>query len=386
MRHRVLMLPAWYPSARYQGETAWAQEIARAISTRHDVRVLAYRMSPGDDQRNLSLVETDEGGIRTIRARYPGMTGRGLPPVQVAAAMAGVRRLRRDGFEPDVIHAHVYIAGIAGLALRRQLGIPLVVTEHYTRVRADDLSPLRKRLATTVYRSADLLTAPSKDLADHVADLSQKPVEAVPNAVDTTIFHPPATKAAREPGAPARLLAVGRLHPNKGISYLLRALAQLREEAVRPTVRVLGEGAERSSIESEIERLQLWDQVELAGAMNRRSVAEEMRSADLLVQPSLYENAPVSLSESLSCGLPAVATDVGGVGEMLDFASGVVVESADAGAFAAGIRTALGRLENYDPGRIAKGASDRYGFDSVSRRWGDIYDSALAGSARTPKP
>ncbi len=96
-----------------------------------------------------------------------------------------------------------------------------------------------------------------------------------------------------------------------------------------------------------------------------------MREADLFVLPSLAENLPVVLIEAMASGLPAVATRVGGVPEMLGDEDGVLAEPEDPAALAAAIRSAAGR--EFDPAAMAARARDRYSYAAVCERWSEIY-------------
>ncbi len=100
-----------------------------------------------------------------------------------------------------------------------------------------------------------------------------------------------------------------------------------------------------------------------------------MRAADLFVLPSLAENLPVVLIEAQASGLPAVASDVGGVSELVDDAAGALVPPADPAALAAAIRATLAR--GFDPAALAARARDRYGYGAIAARWSAIYERLL---------
>jgi glycogen(starch) synthase len=107
-------------------------------------------------------------------------------------------------------------------------------------------------------------------------------------------------------------------------------------------------------------------------------VAEAMREADLFVLPSLYENLPCSLIEAAASGLPSVATAVGGVPTLIDPTRGVLCPPGDAAALAAAIRAALQRREQFDPGALAAGAQERFGYLAIATRWSTVYREVLA--------
>jgi glycosyltransferase involved in cell wall biosynthesis len=185
----------------------------------------------------------------------------------------------------------------------------------------------------------------------------------VPNTVDTGVFTPPPERP-RE----TRLLNVAALAEKKGHRFLLDALADL------PGARldIVGDGELRAELEERTRALDLEDRVRFLGELPRDDVAALMRAASLFVLPSLAENLPVVLIEAMASGLPAVATRVGGVPEMLDADAGELVEPGDTAALTDAIRTASAR--EFDPGVLADRARARWSYAAVCARWTEIYE------------
>lgn len=202
-----------------------------------------------------------------------------------------------------------------------------------------------------------------------VAQLGAEPTRThcVPNGVDHHVFSPPADS---DPGVedPQRshVLYVGRLVESKGLAELLDAHALLRNE--RPAeLTLIGQGPMRAELEAQAHRLGIGDSVHLLGVMDPPAVAEHLRAADLLVLPSWSEGHPNVLLEAGACGVPVVATSVGGVMEIVDADSGVVVPPRDVPALVEGLRLALTR--DWDRRHIAA---------SVQRSWDDVADETVA--------
>jgi glycosyltransferase involved in cell wall biosynthesis len=117
--------------------------------------------------------------------------------------------------------------------------------------------------------------------------------------------------------------------------------------------------------------------VRFLGPLAKEGVAELMRRADLFVLPSLHENLPVVLAEAMASGLPAVATRVGGVAELLDHAdAGTLVAPGDPAALAEAIRARLD-APRPDPAALAARAAERFGYEALARTWDEIYDELL---------
>ena len=174
------------------------------------------------------------------------------------------------------------------------------------------------------------------------------------------------------------MLAVGRLREPKDFTTLVRAAARLEPGAV--AVQIAGDGPDRPALEAEIARLAAGDRVELLG--ERADVPELLAAADVFVLPSLSEGMPISVLEAMAAGLPVVASDVGGVGELVrDGETGALVGAGDPAALA----DALARLASSlaAPARQGKAGRRRVETDFSPAAFRaahlDAYDAALAG-------
>jgi len=318
--------------------------------------------------------------VPTWRIRY-----RRLPrPASYAALLAGVliayRKLVRQGFDPDVVHAHSFLSAVPALVLGALRGKPVVYTEHWTIFLPENpgrLSLSLRLAARLALRRADLVLPVSADLGDalhRLAPLAR--IRVVPNAVDGNVFRR-AERAHPDDGR-VRLLTAGLLDTErKGVDVLLEALA-LVPQRDRVRLDIVGDGANRAEYERLSERLGLGCAVTFHGLRTKPELAALMGAADVFVLASRYENNPCVLIEALACGLPIVATRVGGIAEVVDDDSGVLVEPRDPSAFAVGIEDALRRLDTYDRHEIARRALERYGRAAVAGQLEEIYAEVAA--------
>jgi glycosyltransferase involved in cell wall biosynthesis len=182
-------------------------------------------------------------------------------------------------------------------------------------------------------RHADHLTAVSADLAAKVRALVGREAVVLPNGVDTDLFCP----GPREPDLLARhglsgeqliLGFSGELRAKKGLSFLLQALGEVRR--VR-AAQLLVIGAVRAGDQGELERgrvqLGLDGGLHVTGHLDEPAlVARHLRLCDLFVLPSLWEGMPNGLLEAMACGIPVIASDAGGIPEIVqDGQNGLLV-------------------------------------------------------------
>jgi glycosyltransferase involved in cell wall biosynthesis len=378
---RVLVVPKWYPWPDRPVFGIFCQEQARALSRSHDVVVLASDAvrSPGFPVFELS--DGVEDGIRTLRIRYRRPLFRpAAMACQIAGMLAALRRLRREGWRAEIVHAHVYSAGLPALVLGRLSRAPVVVSEHFTGFQRGLITGYDRFTARIVFRLADLVAPVSENLAQQVRAIEPRArIRVVENVVDTAVFHPAADPHQGAPDGSARLLTVAALAAKKGHADLLAAIAELHRER-DVTLDVVGDGDLLAPLEARARALGIGDAVRFRGEVPKAEVAEFMRRADLFVLPSLFENLPCVLLESLASGLPFAATAVGGVPELVDGPGGVLAAPGDPHALASAIASALDQRGQIDPQTLADRAARRFGYDTFERTWTQIYAELRSGA------
>jgi D-inositol-3-phosphate glycosyltransferase len=303
---------------------------------------------------------------------------------------------RRD--PPDVVHAHFWMSGRAALAAGRPLRLPLVYTFHALGVvkrrhqgAKDTSPPSRIREEALLAREADRIVATCSDevfeLVRVGADLRH--ITVVPCGVDLGLFRPDGP-AEPSPAGRHRLLVVSRLVERKGIGNAITALAGLPAAelvvAGGPPADRLSEDPEARRLAALAAELGVTDRVRLRGRVERRGLAALYRSADVVVCVPWYEPFGLVPLEAMACGVPVVATAVGGlVDSVVDGVTGLHVPPRRPDA----LRSALARLLSDEARRAAFGtagarrARRRFGWDRIARSTLDVYTGVAAAPADT---
>ncbi|GLU49393.1 glycosyltransferase family 4 protein [Nocardiopsis ansamitocini] len=272
-------------------------------------------------------------------------TGARFAPLEVGALprpatdLAALSRLRGLLAGADVVHAHGVRAGaLAALARPR---VPLAVTLHNAPPAGKGSGPLVFGvLESLVARRADLVLGVSGDLVQRMRDRRARRVDRalVPApAMTATGIGPEEVRAALgvEPGRPL-LLTVARLAGQKGLPVLLDAAARLGRRDHRPLLAVAGDGPLEAELAARVAAEGL--PVQLLG--RRSDIADLLAAADMFVLSSLWEGQPLVVQEALRAGLPIVATDVGGVPDLVGPAA-ELVPAGDAAALAEAVARVL---------------------------------------------
>lgn len=294
-------------------------------------------------------------------------------PSLLRLARAFGRQVRR--VRPDVVHTHLFDADLIGIPAARALGVRRCCASVHS------FSFFTARRHRWRYRwllgpLVGRFLAVSRALADYLVRECRLPasrVQVVANGVNTARFAPgPSPTPRSSPG-----LAVGvltRLDARKGLSYLLRAMAELRSDLPDARLLIGGDGEARSALEREADSLGLTERVEFAGAVN--DAAQFYRRLDLVVLPSLDEAFGLVVLEAMAAGLPVVGTQVGGIPEILeDGVQGRLVAPADSQALAGAIRELCrDPLRRGQMAEQARRQAQRFDIDRTARALQAVYE------------
>ncbi|MDF7812908.1 glycosyltransferase [Hymenobacter sp. YC55] len=401
MRLRVLHLPKWYPN-RYDNQDGdfvarHIEAIARATTDEAPLQTaVVFAAVARGPLPSLIDAEVDLDGVVPTwryyyRARFTGLEG--LDKVLklllwLMCIRKGMRAVQQhwSGQKPDLVHAHILLrTGVVALWLKWWQRIPYLITENWTiflPANAWRLGWLRGRVAALLVRQAAAFTPVSEDLRKALIQLGgvNTLTVIIPNVVDTDLFHLPAKPEARR-----GLLNVAAFNEQaKNLSGILRTVSRLRitHPALNVHLRIAGYGAAERQMHQLATDLGLLADgtVEFLGKLSSSEVAEEMRRAQAFVLFSNYENLPCVLIEAQASGLPAVATAVNGVPELLphDGSKGLLVPAGDEEALAQALLTVLQESDGrFDATALRAAAVARFSYPAVGAAFRRVYEQIM---------
>lgn len=367
---RIVCPTYWYPQHATDTQATYVHDINRHLVRRgHQVTVV----TPGT--RSLPIHESFDG-VEVVR--FPMALPEDLTYGRVAQSRVSILgRLARlavmtDYLEAqfthtvaaararkaDVVHAHWAIpTGPAALLAARRLRLPSVITMHggdvYVNPEQGYDFPTRWYVRPALrwaLRHADALTAITEDCRQHALRAGAPPesVRVIFNGTDLRRFSPAPERS--QPGdpqyGPRMIFACRQLFPRKGIRFLIEAAAQLVPRYPDLQVVLAGDGFERPELVQLAERLGIGSRVTFLGWVPNAALPPYYRAAAVSVIPSLEEGFGIPAAEAMGCAVPVVATDAGGLPEVVeDGVTGLVVPRGDAGALAAAIGSLLDDAE-----------------------------------------
>ncbi|MGP8071617.1 MAG: glycosyltransferase family 4 protein [Thermoplasmata archaeon] len=303
--------------------------------------------------------------------RFP-IQKRMIPGLTMPMMIGLIDALSRSG--SDVIHAHSHRYGhvLEAAAVAKRRSIPLVVSTHYHP--ADRRESALKRgllrvqdvgFGATAYRVARALVVETEREAGLVREFAPADrVRVIPPGIDLAAWSAPDGDRGPPGLPPEYFVFFGRLAPNKGLPYLVEAVARLEPSQRRPIVFLGPDWGMRVRLEELARRFGMPDLLVFLGWLdNRASMRAVVRGASALVLPSEWEAFGLVLLDAMAAGTPIVASSVGGVPEVLDQGrAGRLVPFGDVGALSAAlasviddrtgtrdrVRNATERVQGYD--------------------------------------
>ncbi len=371
-RLKILFFPAWYPSEKNIVEGVFIREHAKAVSLYTDVIVLKSEGCDKELKKTWQYIsDNKEEGIRTIRIKYRKSP---IPKttyfIYLSSLNSALKELIKEGWKPDIIHAHVYSSGVPAVILGKRNNIPVVMTEHSSMFSLQKLGFVDKISVRFAMNNVKIILPVCRVLENSIRSYGiNNEFEIVPNAVNTEIFYPKINKKNKE----KTILLVAMLSPIKGIPYLLEALAKIMQKRKDFIFNIVGDGPNRLEYIKFAEKLKLTNVIKFHGVKTKPEVADFMRNSDFFVLPSLYENLPCVLIEAMMSGLPIIATSVGGISELINESIGILIPPKDINALERSILYMFDNYQNYSSNIIYNYAKDHYSYEAVGNKINDIY-------------
>jgi glycosyltransferase involved in cell wall biosynthesis len=367
------------------------------------VSLLTQRLDPEayETQLVVGSLSPDEGDMSYYAEQLqvepiviPGLK-REISPLQDIRVLQSLYQ-QMKAYQPHVVHTHTAKAGFLGRLAARLAGVPVVVHTFHGHVFSGYfgtvktqvfiwLERLAARLSDTIITLTDSLR---RELAEDYRITRKSHMTVLPLGLDLDLFANTPRKTGaflREFNLPEDAPTVGivaRLAPVKNHWLFLQAVEKIREQ--RPDVRflIVGDGDNRADLEAYVKSHNLSDVVTFTGW--QRDTHLIYADLDVKVITSVNEGTPVTLIEALAVGCPVVATDVGGVGELLDGGKfGRLVPLGDVDALVTAILDVLDNPPDPEPARHAM--IQRYGIDRLVRDIQSLYLGLLMRKGLDPR-
>lgn len=317
------------------------------------------------------LDEFAKAGVRFIKLSERPLTLKSIWELSSMLSIIGE-------YAPDIVHAHLDLPNIVGLAYKKKSGCKLILHLHglgSIEHRKLPERPFKHRFWNLIargYRYSDKIVAICSFQLASLAKwgVRSEQIVMVPNGITMNNERP--VRTATKQGF--RFINIGRFFPQKDHALLIRSFKEVC--MVSPDARLLlvGDGPLRTEVEQQVKDLELVDNVEFLGV--RRDVPELLGQSDCFVLGSRWELHPITILEAMRAGLPVIASDVGGIRDTLvDAKTGFLVNPGDQSA----LTSSMVRLVEDPDHAVEMGLQgyevvrNKFSNELVARRFETIY-------------
>lgn len=352
MKKRIVLISNLYPNPNEKNRGVFIRQLAERLTHEFDLTVVCpipwkpkFLRQPAQEVPKVDTVN----GVQVLYPRHiviPKMMRFSYGWLMYLALLPVLKNLHKQNMV-DLISAHwIYPDGFAAMQVAKKLNIPVVV--HALGCDINEYSKYwsRKIQIAKALMNSDRVVVKSRDLATKSQQLGADPenIHTIMNGVDKDKFYPRDMSDMRaELGLDADgkyLLFVGNLQVEKGLIYLLTAVAKIKDYPFK--LLVVGDGPQSSQMKEVAIKLGISAKVEFLGAINHPDVPRYLSAVDALCLSSLREGCPNIVLESLSCGTPVLASNVGAVPDMITSADkGIIIEAENAQQIADNIPSVL---------------------------------------------
>ena len=379
---KIALVSDWY-YPKTGGVATHIRDLALHLRSRgHEVMIVTNNHGVHDDK------ELDEKGVSIYR-----VSGLTVPLLSTNISPYASRELRNllSRENPDIFHAHHAFTPLSlrGMAMAKEENFPTVLTTHSIFLAYDspvwDIFNQAFPVLGWFIDRADRIIAVSNAAKAFISHFTQKQVAVIPNGVDSKKFHPNWNKERLREDLGIEeeriILCVSRLSYRKGIHVLLNAMKILTDEMDDIRLIILGEGEMFLLLRTQAKSLDLENRVSFMGYVPSQQLPKFYGMTDVFVLPSITAEAfGIVLLEAMASGKPVVATNVGGIPEVVESSNcGILVDPWDEYALAEAIFSLLEdeSLRNELGRNGRKAVENRYSWDIIAEKIERVYQEIV---------
>ena len=279
-------------------------------------------------------------------------------------------------FYPNIIHIHFHQSFFWGKLYATIFRIPIIITEHWSAFLGwPNIGELRYKNAAKAFNYAKKILPVSLKIQKGITAYSGAEIEhksiVITNAVDTRIFR--YNKHNKIKSGLKQLVFIGRNAEEKDIPTLMQGMVEIKKSGINFQLHIIG-GGDYYPIDQLINQYNLENEIIQHGQLDKVAISKILQQSDLLLLTSIIENSPCVIGEAHCCGVPVVATDVGGISELI--LEGNLFEPKNANQLAEKIIQCLNKPINKE--KLSKFAAHKFGYESIGQQLYQVYTEVCA--------
>jgi len=386
---KVLFLPAWYPNRNDNMLGLFVKRHAIAVSKYAKVSVLAVISDEQAEDTYQVETKMDNGITEILIYTKKHQSSIGLLNTIVngyrymMAHIAGWKILEQTDNMPDLNHVHILTrAGLMALFFKIRYKVPFLITEHWSRYLPHHpggySGALRKKLSEKVMRASEGITTVSKALKEgmEAVNLRHQNWHIIPNVVDTKSFQMDERTIENKVFRFSHISCFEE--QSKNMSGILLAAKKLKEQGRDFELVMIGHGPDWEQTKQYAQQLGLKHLIHFTGLLENQDLVDEMSQCQCSILFSHYETFAIVIPENLSLGIPVIATNVGGIPEVLPKEFGKLIEPKDETALCEAMAFMMDHYQEYDSDAMRNYVEENYSYDEIGGDFFTIYQNIVS--------
>jgi glycosyltransferase involved in cell wall biosynthesis len=381
----ILFLPSWYPSRLDAFTGDFIQRHALALSLFMPVHVVFIVKDRNKSlAKSIRIEEKTTGNLTETIIYYTSKNYR----VGFIERLMSIwkydsvfkqffSKLISQNGKPSAVHVHVpYKAGLIALWFKKKYNLNYYVTEHwagYDKTNTDNFfsrPALFRYVTKKILSNSKNVICVSEDLAFKLSSITPSiKTKVIPNTVNEKLFY--FEKNTHQVFKFIHHISAWR--GQKNTEGLIRVLSEFHKK--RQDWECIMYGPVQPELAELVIALGLVKHIKFTGEISYQKVGEIVRSASAFITFSNYENQPCSILEALCCGVPVIATNVGGIPEIVNSQNGILVEPKNELQLLHAIEMIMEKYNNYNQQAIAEDSKNKFSFHTVGKQLSLLYRS-----------
>lgn len=371
---KILFISSWYPNKLEPTNGNFVQRHAEAVALVHSVEVL-HAIGDFNQKEKFCLEDQPVNGIRTLTVYYRNSRFSFLNFFRrMQAYRLGYRRMQR----PDLVHGNILHNNMLfAVYLKKRYHIPFVISEHWSALQEMNHHRLKgfgKALVKFMAKHASAVMPVSENLSMGLRKLGiTTPLKVIGNVVDTERFNIGNKKAEN-----FVFLHISNLIPLKNPDKIIEAAVELHKKHQNFELHIGGDGDEQM-LKNWVSKYRAEAFITTFGLLSSQEVAQKIKNADCFVLFSDNETQGIVVLESFACGIPVIASEVGGIPEILNSKRGVLVEKGSQDALVKAMKDVLENNITFDtPQEIRDYCTAYFSKETIAVRISEVYHTIIS--------
>lgn len=328
--------------------------------------------------RVLNYVHFDQENVPVYGYHFPigGFPRKVFDSLKTSIFKRLLNKVINEQGKPDIIHVHFPLINLNEQIwdLIKGLKVPIIVTEHWSKVQLKVIEPYRIELLKKIVHESDSFNCVGEKLKQSVIELTNttKNIQVIPNMVNPIFSYeeqPPKNKF--------EFIAIGRLVETKRFGLLIDAFSKAFPDNNNVYLNIVGDGPLYKKLKEQIENIGMNDRIFMHGYLQREKTADLLKKSDAFVSASVIETFGVPFIEAMACGKPVIGIKDSSIETYINESNGELFEQDNIKELINSLVKLYKNKQNYDAKKISKAANYLFSETAVIKKLLKIYGKEL---------